>query len=120
VDPDDRAAQPRPPRDETPEQAGEQTPPAERYADAPRAPRVDDIRQFRGSFIGMVGLACVPFLVWGAHDAYGTGWTIGLTFWWVFLLTLGIAWFTPYPRRMVWLPVVGLATWLAVVLLARS
>jgi hypothetical protein len=110
VDPEDRATGPVPRRDEA----------GERYADAPHAPRIRDIRQYRGSFIGMVGLACVPFLVWGAHDAYGTRWTIALTIWWVFLLTLGIAWFTPYPRRMTWLPVLGFGAWLVVVLLARS
>jgi hypothetical protein len=116
VDPDDRA-----PREQAREQARDQArDQTQRYADAPRAPRVDDIRHYRGSFVGMVGLACVPFLVWGAHGVYGTGWSIALTVWWAFLLTLGIAWFTPYPRRMVWLPAVGLAAWLAVVLLTRS
>lgn len=88
--------------------------------DVPRGPRIDDIRAYRGSFIGIAGLACVPFLVWGAHDVYGTAVSVLLTLWWLFLLSVAIVWFTPFPARMPWLALVGLGSWLAVVLVAHG
>jgi hypothetical protein len=88
--------------------------------DVPRGRRIDDIREYRSSFIGMVGLACVPFLVWGAVGVYGVPSAVILTVWWVFLLTLGIVWFMPFPRRLPWVAALGVGAWVLVVLLART
>lgn len=88
--------------------------------EVPHGERIEDIRAYRPAFVGMVGLVCVPFLVWAVYPLYSTGWAIGLTVWWLFLTSLGIAWFMRSPRRLPWLPVLAVLAWLAVVLLARA
>jgi hypothetical protein len=63
----------------------------------------------------MIGLACVLFLDLGS--------TIVLPWWgvallvsaWVALFVVACAWWTPHPRRLPWLAVVGVVLWIAVV-----
>jgi len=81
--------------------------------------RIKDIRVYRDSFIGMSMLACVPFLVFGALKVYGWLWATGLFVLWVVLLAQGARWFLPYPRRVIYLALVGFAAWTGVVLLTR-
>lgn len=77
----------------------------------PTGPRIDDIRKYRSSFIGMCGLACVPFAVWATVDVYGVLVALLLTVWWLFLVTLGMTWFMRYPIRLPVLAVLGFAAW---------
>jgi hypothetical protein len=63
----------------------------------------------------MIGLACVLFLDLGS--------TIVLRWWavvllvavWLGLFVVGCAWWTPHPRRLPWLAVIGLASWVIAV-----
>lgn len=77
----------------------------------PTGPRIDDIRRYRASFVGMCGLACVPFAIWATLRVYGVPVAIGLTAWWVLLVTLGMTWFMRHPRRLPVLAVLGFAAW---------
>ena len=81
--------------------------------------RSNDIRLYRDSFIGMSMLACVPFLIFGALQVYGWLAAFGLFVFWLLLVLQGTRWFLPYPRRVIYLALVGFASWLAVVLIAR-
>ena len=81
--------------------------------------RIKDIRVYRDSFIGMSMLACVPFLIFGALKVYGWLAAIGLFVLWVVLVAQGTRWFLPYPRRVIYLGLLGFAGWLGVVLLNR-
>ncbi len=92
-------------------------PPDEYDPGVPRGPRIEDIRVYRPSFAGMIGLACVPFAVWATLGVYGVAVAVVLTVWWLFLITLGMTWFVRYPRRLPVLAVLafaasGLAIWL--------
>jgi hypothetical protein len=66
----------------------------------------------------MVGLACVLFLDVGS--------TIVLRWWavcllvlvWLVLFVVGCAWWSPRPRRVPWLAVVGFVIWLVVIVVA--
>ena len=77
----------------------------------PTGPRIDDIRRYRASFVGMCGLACVPFAIWATLRVYGVPVAIVLSVWWIFLVTLGMVWFMRYPRRLPVLAVLGFAAW---------
>lgn len=77
----------------------------------PTAPRIDDIRVYRPSFAGMIGLACVPFAIWATLGVYGVAVALVLTVWWLFLITLGMTWFMRYPRRLPVLAVLAFAAW---------
>lgn len=81
--------------------------------------RIQDIRAYRPSFVGMVLLVCVPFLVFGAAGVYGALGTTLLAVVWLVLFGLGCRWFLSRPRRVVVVGVIALACWLAVVLVAR-
>ena len=81
--------------------------------------RSNDIRVYRDSFIGMSMLACVPFLIFGALKVYGWLAAIGLFVFWVLLVLQGTRWFLPYPRRVIYLALVGFASWTIVVLVSR-
>ena len=81
--------------------------------------RIKDIRVYRNSFIGMSMLACVPFLIFGALQVYGWFAAVGLFLLWVCLVLQGTRWFLPYPRRVIYLGLIGFASWTAVVLVAR-
>lgn len=82
--------------------------------------RIKDIRVYRDSFIGMVILTCVPFLIFGAYAVYGWWAVAGMTVVWVLLLAQGTRWFMPHPRRVIYLGVLGLLLWTAVVVMART
>ena len=86
---------------------------------APSHGRIKDIRVYRDSFIGMSMLACVPFLIFGALKVYGWPPAIGMFVLWLLLVLQGSRWFLPHPRRVVYLALVGFASWTGVVLLAR-
>ena len=87
----------------TPRQPSRLTPP-------PAPPRISPL-----PFAGMIGLACVLFLDVGS--------TIVLPWWgvalllvaWLALFVLACAWWTPHPRRLPWLAVVGVVLWIVVV-----
>ena len=87
----------------TPRQPSRPTPP-------PAPPRISPL-----PFAGMIGLACVLFLDVGS--------TIVLPWWgvallllaWLALFVLACAWWTPHPRRLPWLAVVGVVLWIVVV-----
>jgi hypothetical protein len=81
--------------------------------------RIRDIRVYRPSFVGMVLLVCVPFLIFGAMSVYGTAGTVTLTVVWLVLFAMGCRWFMPNPWRVVAVAVLSIVAWLAVVLLAR-
>jgi len=82
-------------------------------------PRIRDIRVYRPSFVGMVLLACVPFLVFGAASVYGVAGTVVLVAVWLVLFALGCRWFMRHPRRLPVLGAASLLSWLLVVLVSR-
>lgn len=88
--------------------------------DVPRGPRIDDIRDYRGSFVGIAGLVCLPFLIWGAYAVYGVGASLALTAAWLLLLSFGFVWFSRHPSRVALLPLPGFLAWLVAVLVARN
>ena len=81
--------------------------------------RIRDIRAYRPSFVGMVVLACTPFLVLGAAPVYGAAVTVALVVLWLVLLGLGCRWFMSRPRRVVLVGVLSVLAWLVAVLAAR-
>jgi len=81
--------------------------------------RIKDIRVYRDSFIGMVVLTCVPFLIFGALPVYSWWAAIAMTLVWLVLLFLGTRWFLPHPRWVIYLGVAGFVMWLVVVVLHR-
>lgn len=81
--------------------------------------RIADIRAYRPSFVGMVLLVCVPFLILGSAEVYGATATVLLVVIWLVCLGLGFRWFMPYPRRVVLAALASMLCWLVVVLLSR-
>ena len=81
--------------------------------------RIRDIRAYRPSFVGMVVLACTPFLVLGAAPVYGAAVTVALVVLWLVLLGLGCRWFMSRPRRVVLVGVLSVLAWRVAVLAAR-
>ena len=69
-------------------------------------------------FAGMIGLACVAFLIGATPEVVGTPWWVVLPLGvvWVVALLLAIQWFTARPRAVVVLPVVVALVWLATIL----
>lgn len=88
--------------------------------EVPRGPRIEDIRVYRPSFIGMIGLVCVPFLIFGSHGVYGWVGSVLLGLWWFFLITLGCFWFMRFPKRLPVLAALGFLAWFVAVLVARA
>ena len=82
-------------------------------------PRIRDIRIYRPSFVGMVLLACMPFLVFAAAPVYGLLGTVVLALVWLVLFALGCRWFMRHPSRLPMLGVASLLCWFVVVLVAR-
>ncbi len=69
-------------------------------------------------FVGLVGLACVAFLIGATPVAVGAPWwaiTV-LALLWLPALFLAIAWFATRPRTVALVPVVLALVWLATVL----
>jgi hypothetical protein len=76
----------------------------------PAAPRISPL-----PFAGMIGLACVLFLDLGSTIVLRWWAVVGLVVAWLALFVVACAWWTPHPRRLPWLAVVGLVLWVAVV-----
>ena len=81
--------------------------------------RIRDIRVYKPSFFGMVGLVCTLFLIFGAAQVYGALGTILLAVIWLVLFGLGCRWFMPHPRRVLVVAALSMVCWLAVVLVAQ-
>jgi hypothetical protein len=66
-------------------------------------------------FAGMIGMACVFFLI-GA-SVLTTPWyaVAALFLLWAAVLVVALRWFTPHPRRVPWLPVGLVVVWFATV-----
>jgi hypothetical protein len=81
--------------------------------------RIKDISVYRNSFIGMILLACVPFLIFASIPVYGWLTAIGLFVAWVLLLAQGTRWFLPRPTGVIGLGVVAVLIWAAAIAVAR-
>ncbi|MDR7255485.1 membrane protein YdbS with pleckstrin-like domain [Nocardioides sp. BE266] len=68
--------------------------------------------------MGLVGLACVAFLIGATPVAVGAPWwaIAALALVWLGALLLAVAWFTTRPRAVVVLPAVVAVVWLAAVI----
>ena len=68
-------------------------------------------------FAGLVGLACVAFLIGATTVAVGAPWwaIAGLVVVWLVALVLAISWFTTRPRTVVLVPIVVALIWFATV-----
>jgi hypothetical protein len=64
----------------------------------------------------MIGLACVLFLDLGATIVLRWWAVVGLVVVWIALFVIACAGWTPHPKRVPWLPVVGFVIWVLVVL----
>jgi hypothetical protein len=66
---------------------------------------------------GLVGLACVAFMIGATTVAVGAPWwaMVALAIVWLVALVLAIAWFTRRPRAVVVLPVVVALLWFGTV-----
>ena len=71
-----------------------------------------------GPFIGVGGLAVALFLYgYSAITLPSLVNSVLLPLLWLVLFVLATRWFTRHPRRAVWLPVVAVVVWFAVMLL---
>lgn len=62
-------------------------------------------------FVGMAGMACTFFLN-AASGLLVPPWAVAVLLGlWASLLVLGFRWWTPHPRRLLWLPVVSVLLW---------
>jgi hypothetical protein len=65
-------------------------------------------------FVAMMGMAGTFFL-YGASGLvapwYGV---VLLMLFWVVLFVVACSWWTPHPKRMIWLPLVAVVVWFAV------
>ena len=69
-------------------------------------------------FAGLVGLACVAFLIGATPVAVGAPWwaiTV-LALVWLAALLLAVAWFTSHPRLVVLIPLAVAVVWFVTVL----
>ena len=68
-------------------------------------------------FVGLVGLACVAFLIGATPIAIGAPWwaIVLLVVVWLAALAMAIAWFTTRPRAVALLPAVVALGWMATV-----
>lgn len=66
-------------------------------------------------FVGMIGMACVFFLI--AASLLTTPWyvVVALLVVWAAALVLATRWWTPHPARLPWLPVVLAVVWFGTV-----
>ena len=71
-----------------------------------------------GPFIGVGGLAVALFLYgYSAIALPSIVDSVLLPLFWLVLFVLATRWFTRHPVRTIWLPVVAIAVWFAVMLL---
>ncbi len=67
-------------------------------------------------FAGMIGMACVAFLIGAGVLVMPWYAVLVLSVLWLVALVVAVRWWTPHPGRLVWLPL-GLAVlWVATVL----
>ena len=69
-------------------------------------------------FAGLVGMACVAFLIGATPVAVGAPWwaMVLLVLVWLAALVLAIGWFTTRPRAVALLPAVVALVWVATVI----
>ena len=72
--------------------------------------------QKSGSFIGMAGLAILLFMDLSAGSVLPAWGVVLLVVVWVGLFVQACRWFVPFPVRVFWLPVGGIAFWFAFLL----
>ena len=66
-------------------------------------------------FAGMIGMACVLFLI-GASVLATPWWVVaGLVVVWALALVVAIAWWTPHPTRLPWVAVAVAVVWFGTV-----
>lgn len=71
-------------------------------------------------FVGMIGLACVLLLDL-ALLLVMPWWVVALLVMaWAGLFAVACRWWTPYPTRLVWPPLLGLWLWAAVLAVAAA
>jgi len=66
-------------------------------------------------FAGMVGLACVLFVVLASFAVVDWWVVLILVLVWVAIFLLALAWWTPHPTRLPWLAVAAFVLWVLVV-----
>ena len=66
-------------------------------------------------FAGMIGMACVLFLIGASVLAAPWYVVLGLLVLWVVVLLVAVAWWTPRPGRLPWLPVGLTVVWFGTV-----
>jgi hypothetical protein len=79
--------------------------------------RLEDIRAYRGSFVGMILLACTTFLIFGTWRLYGATGALPQAGAWIVLFALACRWFVPHPRRVLLLGLLSMLIWVGVVLI---
>ena len=81
--------------------------------DLPRPP--ERARASPWPFVGMVGMACVLFLI-GASVLATPWWVVaGLALVWVVALLVATAWWSPHPTWVPWVPAAMAVVWFAAV-----
>ena len=77
---------------------------------APQRPRVSP-----APFAGMIGMACVFFLI--SASVIATPWWVvaALLVVWAVALFVATAWWSPHPGRVPWIPVVVAVVWFVTV-----
>ena len=67
-------------------------------------------------FVGMIGVACVGFLIGAGALLTPAYVVVTLSLLWIATLGLAIRWWTPHPRRLPWLPLGLAVVWFIAVL----
>jgi hypothetical protein len=88
----------------TPRQPSRPTPP-------PAPPRLSPL-----PFAGMIGLACVLFVDVASLAVVDWWVVLVLVVVWVAVFLVALAWWSPHPRRLPWLAVLGFVLWVVVVI----
>ena len=70
-------------------------------------------------FIGMAGMACAFFL-YAASGLVAPWWAvILLLLLWLVMFVIGCTWWTPHPKRLLFLPVFAVALWFGLITLGE-
>ncbi len=71
-------------------------------------------------FIAMMGMAGTFFL-YGASGLWAPWYAVVLLLTiWVVLFFIATRWWTPHPKRTMWLPLIAVAIWFAVLILGEA
>ena len=66
-------------------------------------------------FVGMSGMACAFFL-YAASGLVAPWWGVTiLMILWLVMFVVGCTWWTPHPKRLLFLPVIAVALWFALI-----